>query len=187
MDVPAGNRLTIRMPGNIRELVFQHSFPEDTEKHRSGQTYTVPCEVTGTDPTNWSWMRDNAVARPLSSEVTPPHSLIGTSLSQLLLRYQSGPPVAALPQELPLLPVSAWESESVLEQACPLEPRLPRTAAQRSGTDRRRRCGDGRESRRDRGIRHPGAACFPPQPARTVWWREGTTGPLPCLRTSGTL
>ena len=34
------------------------------------------------------------MTRPLSSVVTPYHSLIGTSLSQLLFLLQSGPPVA---------------------------------------------------------------------------------------------
>ena len=48
----------------------------------------------GISPLNWFPSRSSSVTRPLSSVVTPSHSLIGTSLSQLLFLLQFGPPVA---------------------------------------------------------------------------------------------
>ena len=48
----------------------------------------------GIAPLSWLLERDSLVTRPLTSVVTPPHSLIGTSLSQLLFLSQFGPPVA---------------------------------------------------------------------------------------------
>ena len=48
----------------------------------------------GISPLNWLMSSSSSVTRPLSSVVTPYHSLIGTSLSQLLFPSQFGPPVA---------------------------------------------------------------------------------------------
>ena len=48
----------------------------------------------GISPLNWFRWRSSSVTRPLPSVVTPSHSLIGTSLSQLLFLLQFGPPVA---------------------------------------------------------------------------------------------
>ena len=57
MDVPTGNRLTIRMPGNIRELVFQHCFPEDTDPLPQQKRY--PQQVVASS--NIVWLYTEAV------------------------------------------------------------------------------------------------------------------------------
>ena len=48
----------------------------------------------GISPLSWFSSRSSRVTWPLSSVVTPNHSPIGTSLSQLLWQFQFGPPVA---------------------------------------------------------------------------------------------
>ena len=78
-----------RLPnsGGISPL---NSFPPRDSRRRLAR---LP-NSGGISPLNWLMSSSSSVTRPLSSVVTPYHSLIGTSLSQLLFLSQFWPPVA---------------------------------------------------------------------------------------------
>ena len=56
--------------------------------------FNRPDKLLGAHPLNWFSLRFSLVTRQLSSVVTPDHSPIDTSLSQLWSPYQFGQSVA---------------------------------------------------------------------------------------------